>query len=101
MLRMMIAAAAVLSPTTASDSSTITLSDDGYKARISYQDLHLGSPTDRIRMTGRIRRAASLLCLGPYNPDPLIQPSVRAECFRVAVQSGVDQMNAIPVDKAG
>ena len=94
MLRMMIAAAALLVPATAS-ASTISLSEDGSKATISYRDLNLGSPSGRTTMTVRIHRAAELICFDPFNYDPVTPAPVRAECYRVAVRSGVQQMNAI------
>jgi UrcA family protein len=101
MLRMMIFGAAALLPTGASATSSIAISDDGHEARISYGDLNLGSPAGRSTLTGRIQRAAGLLCLDAYSTDPLEVSPTRAECYRIAVTSGVDQMNAIAADRAG
>ena len=95
MLRMMIFAAAVLLPTASSATPSITVSDDGLTARISYRDLNLGSPADRSRLSGRIQRAAALLCLEPNSGDPLSMFTTRAECYRVAIANGVTQMNTI------
>jgi len=94
MLRMMIAAAALLVPSAAS-ASKISLSEDGSKATISYRDLNLGSPAGRSKMTVRIHRAAEFVCFDPFNYDPVAPAPVRTECYRAAVRSGVDQMNAI------
>ena len=101
MLRMMILVAAVLLPTAASATSSITVSDDGATARISYRDLNLGSPADRSMLAGRIQRAAGLLCFEPYNLDQLADYPTRADCYRIAVASGVAQMNAIAAGSAG
>lgn len=101
MLRMMILGAAVLLPTAAFANSSITVSDDGLTARISYRDLNLGSPADRSTLAGRIQRAAALLCFEPYSADPLTNYPTRAECYRIAVATGVAQMNAIAAGTAG
>ena len=101
MLRMMILGAAVLLPTAASATSSITVSDDGLTARVSYRDLNLGSPADRSMLTGRIQRAAGLLCFEPDNVDPLTNYLTRAECYRIAVANGVAQMNTIAAGTAG
>jgi len=101
MLRMMIFGAAALLPAAASATSSITISDDGHMARISYGDLDLGSPAGRSMLTGRIQRAAGLLCFDPDNVVPLEILPTRTECYRTAVASGVDQINSIRPDKAG
>lgn len=101
MLRMMIAAAALLTSAAASATSSITVSDDRSRASINYSDLNLGSRVDRTRLTSRIQRAAGLLCLDPYNIDPVIVPPTRAECYRVAVESGIEQMEEIAAHAAG
>ena len=100
MLRMMIVGAAVLLPAAAFATPSITVSDDGLTARISYRDLNLGSPGDRSMLAGRIQRAASLLCFEPDNLERAIYPA-RAECYRIAVANGVAQMNAIAARTAG
>lgn len=94
MLRMMIAAAVVFVPSAAT-ASAIRLSEDGSTARISYRDLNLGSATGRSKMTVRIRRAADLVCLDRFDVDPFLTGPRRADCYRVAVKNGVEQMNAI------
>ena len=101
MLRMMILGAAVLLPTASFATPPITVSDDGLTARTSYRDLDLGSPADRSRLTGRIQRAAGLLCLEPNSGDPLSMFTTHAECYRVAIANGVAQMNAIAAPSAG
>jgi UrcA family protein len=98
---MMILASAVLLPTAASATSSITVSDDGYTARISYDDLNLASPSGRSMLTGRIQRAAGLVCFDPYDLDPLMLLETRADCYRTAVASGVNQMNVIAAETAG
>lgn len=101
MLRMMIAAAAVLVPTAASANSTIRLSDDGLSASIYYRDLDLSSRAGRTELTGRIRRAADAICLEGFNVAPLGSAPSREQCFRSAVASGVGQMEAIAARQGG
>ena len=101
MLRMMIAVAAVLVPTAASATSTITFSNDGLSASIYYRDLDLSSRAGRAELTGRIRRAADTLCLEDYNVVPLGSDPSREQCFRSAVASGVGQMEAIAPRQGG
>ena len=101
MLRMMVLGAAVLLSTSASATTSITVSEDRLTARISYRDLDLGSPADRSMLAGRIQRAAGLLCFEPDAVDPLANYPTRAECYRIAVASGVAQMNAIAARRPG
>lgn len=101
MLRMMIAAAAVLVSTAASATSAITFSNDGLSASIYYRDLDLSSRAGRAELTGRIRRAADALCLEDYNVVPLGSDPSREECFRSAVASGLGQMEEVAARQGG
>ena len=95
MKRVILAAAAAMLASSASASTPISLSDDGTIAHVKYGDLDLHSSSDRSKLTGRIRTAAGMLCLDANSVDPLAVTPTRAECYSIAVASGVNQMNEI------
>ena len=91
MTRLVIAAlATVLSTAASANVSAIRI--EGDTAHIGYSDLDLRSHTGRIELTGRIRAAANRICrLSDDSLQPLAQTN---ECYRIAVASGVEQMDA-------
>ena len=96
MTRIAIAAlAAVLSNAASANVSGIRFADNA--AYVSYGDLDLQSEPGRATLTTRIHTAASRLCksLGS-DVEPL---ATTMQCYRVAVESGVDQMHAIIASK--
>lgn len=95
MKRVILAAAAAMLASSASASTPIFLSDDGAIAHVKYSDLDLHSSKGRSTLTGRIRTAAGMLCLDANSVDPLAVSPTRADCYRFAVASGIDQMNEI------
>jgi UrcA family protein len=91
MTRFLIASlAAVLSTTASANISAVRI--EGNTAHIGYSDLDLQSHADRTELAGRIRDAANRICA---LPDDGLQPLARSnECYRIAVTSGVEQMEA-------
>ena len=65
----------------------------GPTAHVSYADLDLRSAAGRHTLNGRIRRAASVVC-SRAEAGPAVSMQV-INCNRLAVESGVAQMNAI------
>jgi UrcA family protein len=92
MTRIAIAAlAAVMSAAASANVPAIRLAGD--TAYISYGDLDLQSPAGRQQLTGRIRTASMRLCAFM---DSNLQPlATQEQCYRVAFQSGVEQMQEI------
>ena len=85
------ALAAILSASASAHASVIRFAGDN--AYVGYGDLDLQSHADRLKLTGRIHTAASRLC---NNMESNIEPlSIQQQCYRVAVQSGVEQMEQI------
>jgi UrcA family protein len=96
MIRIATAAlAAIMSTAASANVSAIRI--DGESAYVGYGDLDLGSHTGRSQLTGRIHVAASRLCA---ELRPGVTPlTTTTQCYRVAVQNGVEQMNAITSSK--
>jgi UrcA family protein len=92
MTRIAIAAlAAIMSTAASANVSAIRLAGD--TAYIGYGDLDLQSHAGRLKLTGRIRTAASRVC---SFMDTSLEPLATTEaCYRAAFQSGVEQMEAI------
>lgn len=87
------ALAASLATAASANNSAITIVG-GSTAHIGYGDLDLQSHTGRASLTGRIRRAADMICTSDTNQMlPLNSP--QQECYRTAVASGVSQMRSI------
>jgi UrcA family protein len=95
MKRMIFAAVAIVLSAPAAANTPIVLSDDGVIAHVRYGDLNLQSSGDRSKLKGRIRMAAEMLCLDANNVNPLAVSPTRAECYRGAIASGLDQMNEL------
>jgi UrcA family protein len=98
MFRTMIAAAAALSSTVASATAPV-IRFDGDRAYIGYRDLNLQSHVGRSALTGRIQLAARRLC-GGLDGGPQLMPHA-SHCYRVAVESGLDQMEVVAGPKSG
>ena len=92
MTRIAIAAlAAVIS--TAASANVAGIRFAGDSAYVSYGDLNLQSQPGRTALTTRIQAAANRLCTDVGSEvEPL---ATRMQCYRVAVQSGVEQMDAL------
>jgi len=91
MTRIAIAAlAAVLSTSASAHISAIRI--EGTTAHIGYKDLNLQSHTDRAKLEGRIRSAAGRICA---DSNSSFQPVASGnECYRIAVGSGLEQLQA-------
>jgi UrcA family protein len=100
MFRMTIIAAALAALATAASArpSPIYI-ETGTSAHVRYADLNLHSSAGRSTLVGRIRLAAGMLCNDRTEFDPF--NSARNKCYRIAVASGVSQMNAIAARQAG
>jgi UrcA family protein len=93
MYRMMIAAAAAVLFASAAPANTISVYLDGGAAHVRYSDLDLQSQTGRTKLVGRIHMAADMLCADLTGE--LFQSKARSNCYRVAVTSGIRQMNEV------
>lgn len=91
MTRFLIAAlATVLSTAASANISAIRI--EGDTAHIGYSDLDLKSHAGRTELADRIRQAANRICaLSDEGLQPLAR---RNDCYRIAVASGVEQMEA-------
>jgi UrcA family protein len=91
MTRTLIAALAALASTaTSANASAIRIHGD--QAFIAYQDLNLSSHHGRNALVGRIKAAADRVC----NPEEFNSFShADKACFRLAVSSGIEQMEMI------
>ena len=98
MTRFMIAAAATILSTAASAHAP-TIRIEGNSAYIGYHDLDLQSHGGRSILAGRIELAARRVC-GGLDGGPSLMPYA-AHCYRVAIESGLDQMEAIAAPRAG
>ena len=96
MFRMIIAAAALAFATAASANSSTVIVEASPSIHVSYADLDLHSAAGRTRLAGRIESAANSLC-AENNVEPLDVKFQRFDCYRIAVASGIRQMNAIAV----
>jgi UrcA family protein len=93
MTRFILAAAAgVMLATAASATPTIRL-EGASTAYVSYRDLDLRSNQDQSRLAHRIRVAADMIC--PDSNNLMTFSDSRGQCYRAAVASGLDQMNAV------
>jgi len=63
-------------------------------AHISYADLNIGSADGRKTLTNRISAAATYLCFDS-SVEPLGSSLERHDCYRAAMTSGANQMEAI------
>jgi len=61
MLRLMIAAACVLTPAAASARPSVVLTESGYSAFVNYSDLNLGSPAGQAALKHRIQPPADFV----------------------------------------
>lgn len=95
MLRLMIAAACVLTPAAASARPSVVLTESGYSAFVNYSDLNLGSPAGQAALKHRIQRAAGMICFDPADSYAFGYSPMSGECYRVAMASGIGQMEAI------
>jgi UrcA family protein len=89
----MMTAAAMLATSAVSGSSGF-LAQSGPAIHVGYGDLDLNSDAGRNRLAGRIQFAAQQLC-GQPAIESLDMKAKRAECYRIAVASGAEQMEAI------
>jgi UrcA family protein len=95
MFRILSAMAAAMLATSASASIGPIVYVDGVPtAHVSYADLNLHSPGDRVRMGHRIRSTAQRLCLDSFMETSASEP-FRNDCFVAAVTSGMTQMAEI------
>jgi UrcA family protein len=90
---MLLAATSALSPNAPAHNSGIYLEGPS-TAHVRYSDLDVHSPDGRSRLTTRIRSAAQMICVDG-STDPLFINPGRVECYRVAVASGLSQMDLI------
>jgi UrcA family protein len=90
------AASAVLASAASANVSTrIVVTGSGVTtAHISYADLNVASDAGRTTLTRRIKAAASYLCLDS-SVEPLATDMERLNCYRAALTSGANQMEAI------
>jgi UrcA family protein len=89
----MMAVAAMLATSAVSGSPNL-VAQSGPAIHVGYGDLDLSSAPGRARLVGRIQFAAERLC-GQPAIESLDMRAKRAECFRIAVASGTEQMEAI------
>ena len=94
MFRMTIAAAALAFASAAAANSSTMIVDANPAARVGYSDLDLHSAAGRVRLVGRIQFAANKLCV-ENNVQPLEVKLQQFDCYRIAVASGIGQMDAI------
>jgi UrcA family protein len=97
MKRPLIFAAAIALASAAQAASTgndIVVVQDGPTARVSYAGLDLASAVGREQLRGRIKSAASLLCI-EGGVEPLAVKQLRSRCYHVAIASGADQMSRV------
>jgi len=87
-----LAAALATLPSAVSASPAITVI--GNTAHVAYRDLDLHSTGGRLRLSDRIRFAASLLC-GDDQIESLTVGSKQTSCYRHALASGLSQMNEV------
>jgi UrcA family protein len=94
MFRMMIGAVALTLPPAVSANSSDVIVQASPTAHVVYGDLNLDTKLGRTKLTGRIRLAANALCI-ENNIEPLDVKLAQTNCYRMAVASGVGQMDAI------
>jgi len=83
---------------TATPASASTVQIHGDQAYIGYKDLNLSSPEGRQALLGRIKAAAKQVC----NPEEFNSFSQSdPTCVRVAVTSGLEQMDAVMTAAVG
>jgi UrcA family protein len=95
--RTLIASAFLMFASAASASATIqNVAHDPARASVTYDDLDLKSPKGVARLQHRIRSAAQQVCIEEESGSGLINPMAdQSECYRVAVASGMSQLNEI------
>ena len=89
------AVAVALSTASAANANAIRLV--GGTAYITFGDLDLNSHSGRSHLAGRIRTAARRICA--EDSTDVLLTGASAECYRVAMSSGVEQMEAITAGK--
>jgi UrcA family protein len=92
----MIFAAGLAVASAASAHRAEILVTDAPTAQVPFGDLNLQSHAGRTALTRRIQSAAEVMCISP-GVSPLDTWVPAQECYRVAVASGVAQMNEIVV----
>jgi UrcA family protein len=91
----LVASLAIASSATANVPTRIVVTASGLPtAHISYADLNVGSDAGRKTLTNRIRAAATYLCFDS-SVEPLGSDLERHDCYRAAVTSGANQIEAI------
>ena len=95
MFRLMIAAAAALTPVAASAERSIVLIEGGDKALVSYSDLNLGSPLGRAALNRRIRHAAGIVCFNSEFMNSFGYTPENDGCYRSALAGGLSQAESV------
>jgi len=97
MIRTLIASALLLSASAASASTPIVFTTgDPPQARVHYRDVDLQSADGRATVEHRIRLASEQLCIDGQADPTVLQPVQRfTECYKIAVTSGISQLNQI------
>ena len=94
MFRMMLAAAALASASAASATKSTVIMDVPPIAHVPYGDLNLHSTAGRTELVDRIHSAATSVCV-ENNIQVLEIKLPQLKCYRMAVASGIQQMDAI------
>jgi UrcA family protein len=94
MFRMMLAAAALASASAASATKSTVIMDVPPTAHVPYGDLNLHSTAGRTELVDRIHSAARSICV-ENNIQVLEVKLPQLNCYRIAVASGIQQMDAI------
>jgi UrcA family protein len=97
MNRTLIASALLMVASAASAANAIVITGDNPPtATISYNDLDLHSLKARTRLQGRIRMAATRICVtGAADPAPMLPMSPDQQCYQTALASGLSQLKQI------